>query len=648
MMLVCFHSCCVVFLRQPLAQCKGLLLAILLALLQCLPTQAQTPVVGADSANLTLKVVQIEVAHEVPTHMGLSDMISGQSVSFVPQADLNIVDRSWANAHTWIRLTLRADRAPAGQEAAQAHVLEISKSYLDDIRLYSPATQQHTAWREQKAGDTVALKDWFIKGLHPRFELPSAQELAASPGSQQVLYLRINYVMPAQVNFTIQTDRQSAESAQLNFLTLGVCLGAMLLAALMALALRIVNKDSLFGWYCAYAVAAAMSNASHSGLAHYMLWPVAGPWPGAATHTGLLFASFFQLQFCRMLAQPSKTKPILSRIALVLSIACLLVAITYAFSPLEVGIPLYMTSMCLALLSMSISSAMVYRVWRAGSALAGVWMLAFIPLFVSVVVGFLDGIGVLDGEMGYFSPLYAGAFEVVVLGLALQWFARERHGQQERLKALASTDPLTGFASAESFRQHLDSASQRYKESGQDTAVAYVFLRNGPSGGQRLERLLLRSVRVLRAATSTQDTVARLEGRLLALLMPGMGMGETLSARLSRMIALGLMPENGEDGEFLKFRIAYTTLGHYANSITQLDTDLRELLNDEQRWGSRPIRVLDHRKSAVSRPREVIDSSGLEDIWNQAIAQDQPPVSPLDVVPSTTAPSPHISPPRNR
>jgi hypothetical protein len=129
-----------------------------------------------------------------------------------------------------------------------------------------------------------------------------------------------------------------------------------------------------------------------------------------------------------------------------------------------------------------------------------------------------------------------------------------------------------------------------------------------------------------------------LDGRLLALILPGTGMGEQLSQRLSRIIALGLMPDTSDpQAESLQLRIAYTTRFHYRHDLAQLHQQLRELLEEKKRWGSKPIRVIDHRKSSNSLPREIIDSSDLEDKWNQALAganeQAMPQNLPLTVEP---------------
>ncbi|NJS35450.1 MAG: GGDEF domain-containing protein [Brachymonas sp.] len=195
-------------------------------------------------------------------------------------------------------------------------------------------------------------------------------------------------------------------------------------------------------------------------------------------------------------------------------------------------------------LSMAVVLWWVVLAAKQSNRLAIVWIVAYVPLFLTIFWGLLEGLGLLAKYgLNYQLPIFATGIQVVSLGLALQWFARERHADMERLKALASTDPLTGFATVASFAQRLRT-SWADVQTKQDLAVVYIELQSNIRDNKHLEHMLRRSVRVLRAATRSQDTVARLDGRLLALLMPGLHMGEDLSQRLSRIVALGSCREH--------------------------------------------------------------------------------------------------------
>jgi two-component system, sensor histidine kinase LadS len=611
---------------------------LLVLVLLSWPAAKAQPVIpenaGANVSNAALKLVEVAVLHEVSPAFGLPEILAGQGGSFVPQAKLEVTDPRWDDVDLWMRLTLQGVQLQSGQTAAAVHVLEFPKSYLDNVRLYSPPLPGARAWRVQQAGDTIAQKDWFLRGLYPRFLLPNAQELLSSPEGKQVLYVQIKHHFPMATSAQILSAAQSTTISQTSFLSLGLAMGAMLLTAILVFSLVFLSKDSIFGWYAAYAVAAILTNASHSGLAHLLLWPVQGYWPSTATLFWLLVAACCQLQFCRVLLQPGGREMHLSQASISLGGVCLAVAIAFALLPTRFWTAMYFVSLVLVFLALGLSILLVYLAWRKGNKLALAWMITFVPLFITVVIGLLDSVGVIKDAVGYNLPIYASALEVIVLGLALQWFARERYGQIEREKALAITDPLTGFATAEVFQSRIKRSWERRQGSGQDLAVAYVQIM-AMGKALQAERMLTRSVRVLRAATRSQDVVARLESDLLAISMPDIGMGDDLSQRLSRIVALGLMPDVSDpQATVLQFRIAASTRKRFKQDFEVLDRQLRDLLVDNSVWGSKPIRYVDHRINAIARKRTRMDSEQLEDFWDLALAQqlaagqDSSPVTP--------------------
>jgi two-component system, sensor histidine kinase LadS len=598
--------------------------ALLALLLLCQVSVKAQPVIaenaGANVSPVALKLVEFAVLRDVKPTVGLPEILAGQAGTFVPQAPLYIEDAGWGDTDLWLRLTLQGMALPEGQAAPALFLLEFPKSYFDDIRLYSPPKAGSIAWRVQMAGDMLAQKDWYLRSLYPRFLLPSAQQVLASPGGQQVLYVRIRHLFPMTAKLQINSAAQSAASAQGTILALGLVLGAMLFTAVLSLMIFLLNRDSIFGWYFAYAMAAFLATASHSGLAHMLLWPIGGYWPGRATLFWLLMVGMFQLQFCRVLFQPSSTKTWPSWAAIALGSLCGITAVMYALLP-QYWTQLYFLSMGWVFLTIGLSIWLVFLAWRQGNKLALAWMLAFIPLFFTVALGLLGSVGVLDDGLGYNLPIYASAVEVILLGLAIQWFARERHGQMEREKALAATDPLTGFVTAEVFQNRLLSVWHSSEVSQHDMAVVYIQLQTKATSKKHQEQLLTRSVRILRSATHAHDVVARLDGQLMAILMPHVQMGDDLSQRLSRIVALGLIPDRSDpNASILQFRIAATTHWHYSWPLTQLHTDLRALLAEPSGWGSKPIRYL-ARSAAKRQPLMAKNTSALEDVWDRALDQ---------------------------
>jgi GGDEF domain-containing protein len=590
----------------------------------------------------SVQINKLEILQDTDARWVLADVMAGRAGAFMPTQARALGSQQWGSV-VWARITLGATPATAQQTMAVLTVLELPKNYLDHVRLYTQMPvavgQAPSQWVLQEAGDTVPPAHWAIRGIFPRFGLPSAEQIKASGNEQQVLYMQVVHNAAYYTPMNVFSAAQAVQLTQQRVLAMGLILGAILMTVVVMGSLAWLYRDAIYSWYCVYALFAGLTSASHAGFAHQTLWPVGGDWPGLAVLVFLMLAVAGQLQFALLAFSQKNSRPWRRHLAHTGAAACLINALAFVMFPTHWNI-MYLIALALLVLSVALIATLAIKAVMNRNKLARAWLLAYVPLVSAVVFSLLEGMGSISGNEEYYQlPIYAAGIAVIILGVALQWFARERHGEKERERALASTDPLTGFASASSFKKHLEALWHSSEQPNQDTAIVYIALRNGDMDSQRLERLLLRSVRVLRAATSSQDVVARLEGRLLALLMPGLGMGEQLSQRLSRVIALGLMPDGGDaQGDFLKFRIAYTTRKHYKRRMSQLDEDLRNLLEEQTRWGSRPIRVLDHRQTDQSRPREILESTALEDIWNQALTHtnEQPMQQNL---PLTTDPS---------
>ncbi len=578
-----------------------------------------TDYAAANMSNTALKLEELAVLRDVNPKLRLPDILAGRGGEFVPQTSLNIHDSGWDDSDFWLRLTLQGIALPAGQSARSIHLLEFPKSFLDDIRMYSPPMAGEQAWRVQAAGDFLAPQDWFVRGLHPRFLLPRANDLLASPEGKQVLYVRISHIVPMTVRMQINSAAQSSEIAQASFLGLGLALGAMLFTAVLSLSLALLNKDSIFAWYCVYVLTSGLANASYSGIAHLLIWPVSGFWPGTAALFWLLLSLGCQLQFCRVLFQSHSTRRWPSRTAVLLGALCAITAVLFALMPQRWRL-FYFLSFALLILSAAVVTPLVYWVWRRGNRLALAWLIAFVPLFCTVIWALLDGVGLVHSAANFNLPIYATALEVIMLGMALQWFARERHGQKEREKTLAAIDPLTGFATVDAFQTRLLRDWHSQKTNKQDLAVAYIALKTKAVDKKHMQQMLMRTVRVLRSATEANDMVARLEGQLMAVVMPNVPMDDQLSQRLSRIVALGLMLDRSDpQTTVLQFRIAATTFKSFKKPLAQLDTQLRELLAEPAGWGSKPIRYIDHNLMARTTGQNMNDSFAMEELWDQAL-----------------------------
>jgi two-component system, sensor histidine kinase LadS len=598
-------------------------------------TSAQAQLATAPQSGLQL--TRLDVLHNVPTGLSLTAVLSGQAGAFVETTDLQISHPHWYRS-MWLRLHLKA--APNPASTSDQAVLFFPKPYLDDLRLYTPGKQAGEPWAMQRAGDFVPPSLWPTRSLHPKFLLPSAERVAASQGQSMVLYLQMDHLAPVMLGLNLGDSKDSLEEDALSLLMYGLGLGAILISALLTAALAWIHRDAIYAWYGLYAIAALLACASHSGIAHHVLWPIGGIWPGTAVLWFLMLSCIGQIQFARCLNLVGQPKRGLGWVAHSLCAACLVNMVCF---PIFDAFWKQMYFATLALVAITTLFGLIFMLhgWRNGNKLARVWLLAYMPLAVTVVIALLEGVGIMPSTYWSYSlVILAVCLEVLILGLALQWFARDRHGEKERQRALASTDPLTGFSTASAFQAKLADYWQQLSSSTNhrsDCAIAYIQLINLATA-RPSEQILARLVRVLRSATRSQDWVGLVNTTTMAIVIPDISMTEDLDQRLARVIALGLMPDK-TDRQYtvLQMRIAATTFKSFSGHSLALDTQLMNLLSQSKGWGSRPIRYLNANPGSQNNQPLINDSSLLDEIWDNAVlteATDQRAIQARALSPS--------------
>lgn len=547
---------------------------------------------------------------------------ASQAFTELPFGQLRVSDPSWERS-LWLKITLRAHEPVAKQTPSAVSILEIQKPYLDQISLYTPSTHHPSGWQVQRAGDYIAKEYWSLPSQFPRFILPTLSDLQALPGGQMVVYLHVPHRMPASFDLKVWSAAELIEDIQIDYLLLGMTLGSMLLAVLLSMALFVFHRDQLFVWYTIYAASALLACFSHSGIAFQYLWPWGGVWPSNAVLFFALIGSAAQLQFCKLMFASSTLKTWQSALCNGLSGLSVVVALTLAIVSRDWWVFAIFTSQGVIITGMLVSSILIVQACWRGNKFAMTSALTYLPLFAAVVLVMANVQGFIGlREFGYNAPLYAVALEVTLLALFLLWFGHERHGQTERNKVLAATDPLTGFATADAFQKNLQREWHDSNKQRRDMAVAYIELKTKANNRQHSEQLLKRCVRVLRSATRTQDMVARLDGQLMAIVMPQMSLGDDLSQLLSRIVALGLIPDRSDTlAPILQFRIAATTRWQFTKPIAQLDADLRTLLARPNGWGSKPIRYLESIGTQRNHIND-LESNQLENFWDRALGEE--------------------------
>jgi GGDEF domain-containing protein len=590
-------------------------LAFVLSLL-CTLSFAQK--IGLHEAGL--EIAGIDVLPNTPQGLSLAEVLSGQAGAFVKHEESQVRHSHWYRGF-WLRIHLKGSQSQP--EQPQQALLTIAKPYLDVVRLFTPGDALSPSWQMQAHGDFMLPDLWTRDTLYPQFTLPLAKELLALPNQQMTLYMQVDHLAPVMINLELASAEKTRRKDLTNYMVYGMLFGAILLAALLTAAQAWLNRDPIYIWYSGYSISAMLACLGHTGIAQQLFWRVDGHWPGTVVLFFLMFCCAFQMQFARSVRDLSYQPRWQTWITYLLSVCCVMLAIAFPLFDAHWR-TMYFLSLGLVAMTTVTATFLMVQAWRAGIVLAKAWFLAFSPLWLTVLLALMEGIGLLPTQAwSYNASIYAVGIEVLIIGFALQWFARARHGQIEREKALAATDPLTGFVTFDAFQNRLLRDWYNTDAKKHDIAVIYIELQTKAQDKQHLESLLMRSVRILRSATHAHDVVARLDGQIMAILMPHVQMGDDLSQRLSRIIALGLIPDPSNlDANVLQFRIAATTRSSFKLPLDQIDTQLRQLLAQPKGWSRKPIRFL-NQSDAMHNFGLTATTSAFSDFWDKAFVSQK-------------------------
>ena len=147
-------------------------------------------------------------------------------------------------------------------------VLEFPQPLLDRITIYRLGTSGR--WTSQTAGDTVDVSRWPEPGRYAQFRLD-----LPDTGVHDV-YVRIQNVTSTSVPVKVSTRSSQIQRLQMEYLTVGVVFGALLLLIVACVAQSWVYRDRAYGWYALYAATLTLMMSAWTGVAGHLLWSNAG------------------------------------------------------------------------------------------------------------------------------------------------------------------------------------------------------------------------------------------------------------------------------------------------------------------------------------------------------------------------------------
>jgi diguanylate cyclase (GGDEF)-like protein len=393
---------------------------------------------------------------------------------------------------------------------------------------------------------------------------------------------------------------------QLEYLSLGAALGAVLLLIVGCLATSYAYRDGVFAWYGAYAALTGLAVASYSGAAAHLLWPRFGALEDAPMPMLACAAVGGAMLFVRNVLGLRRRMVRADRTMLALAACGFLLAALPPLLPKSVSLPLVSAYLVLAsMLAMLLSLA----AWVRGDAVARWVFAAYLPMAAALVMSVLRVFGWLPLSIGtQYAVVGAMAIEVPLLLVALLIRSRDRHGAEVREHALSTHDALTGLLAPHLFTDRLRQVVARHRRDAEGAAVMYIDLVNHARireyfGTAAAEQSLLRSVIKLRRLVRDVDTVARVGEARFGVILEGASSRSSVTERATRLIAAGLMPLPGLKPDVaLQFHVAALLLSERPMEADEVQSALAAQLARMSPRTRRPIRFISAEQQPASEP----------------------------------------------
>lgn len=488
-------------------------------------------------------------------------------------------------AALWIRID-----PPALDPAQRWYLLLSASAFTNDLRLYARDRQGN--WTEQRSGDHRPVAEWDHPDQTPVF--------AVDPQAAGPLWLRVvNSPTPTSPRLQLLTEENLQAKRYHTFLLVGGYLGFGLLVLFLGWVHARLYGDRAFVAYCFYVASMLGFQASFTGIGGLFFWPRWAAWNDLAPAFFMLWLTASGIWFVREACAVSRHHRGIDRFVLAWSLFGLVYPFIYMFAISPAAFKLLNLY---GLLSVLLSISLCLWTWRRGETYAGWLFLGFLPVHLGYPFPALRSAGVLpDSWATQYAVLIGSAIEIPLLLYILHRRAKDFSENRARLRAMESTDPLTGLTIAPVLRLRLRDALRRARRSGPRCGLMLVELSNHADivereGREAGDRALVVAASRLSAVVRDVDTVCRISDTRFAMLIEGAEKPELLRLMAQHAVAKGLeqVPSLPNDLT-LKFRLVSVQAPEEGE---QDDTAL-----DEERLLARLNRALDR---LAAEPRKVV------------------------------------------
>lgn len=487
----------------------------------------------------------------------------------------------------WMRFDL-----PAVESPQRWYLLLSGGAFVNRASLFWKGADGH--WQEQQAGDHIPVARWFHPHPTPLFDVP--QRLVGP------VWLRIeNRPAPTSPFVQLLTDESLQFKSRWTYLLLGGYLGFGLLVFIVGLIHARLYGDLAFDAYCLYVACMMLFQLAFTGMGGLFLWPNWAGFNDAAPALFMLLMIASGIWFIREATSLSRHSRRLDRAVVAFSLFGLAFTVPYV---LFTNAANYTILNAYGLLSVVLSISLCLWTWRKGETHSGWLFLGFLPIHLSYPFPALRAAGVLaDSWATQYAVLIGSAVEIPLLLYFLHRRAKDFSENRARLRALDSTDPLTGLTATPVLRLRLRDALRRARRSGHRCGVLLVDLANhaeivAGAGREAGDRALVVAASRLSQVVREVDTVCRVADTRFAVLMEGPQPNEGRRLLAQHIVARGLEPVSQLPAHLsLRFRVVTASAPDGAIEVTP------EGSFDEQRLMQRLNWALDR---LVEDPKKVV------------------------------------------
>ena len=451
----------------------------------------------------------------------------------------------------WIRLDL-----PALDPALRWYLAMDESAFTDRVDFFQ--SDAEGVWRQQQAGDHIPVDDWSVRDRAPTFALDTANV----PGT---VWMRLeNRPPPLSPRLYLRSELELQAQRHQAYLAIGAYLGFGLLVMFLGWVHARLYADRAFVAYVVYVASMLGFQVAFTGIGGLFFWGQWAWWNNAAPPLFMLWLTASGIWFVREACALSRHHRGLDRAVVGWSLFGLAFSAVYVLMANEA---LFAVLSLYGLLSVLLSIGLCLWAWRQGERYAGWLFIGFLPVHIGYPFPALRSTGLLpDSWAAQYAVLIGSAIEIPLLLYILHRRAKDFSENRARMRALDSTDPLTGLTTVPVLRLRMRDAMRRAQRWGHQCGVLVVELSNHAEivaleGSVVGDRALVVAASKLSRVVRDVDTVCRIGNRRFAILIEGPATSAQIKLLAQHCIAKGLERTSMLPGDLdLRFRMVSTML----------------------------------------------------------------------------------------